>query len=205
MRHTSNRLWNQDVTLNQPEPSPERWQEALQAVAHGDRQAFAALFRHFAPKLKAFALAKPCGGNPSQFADELVQEVMIKVWNKAGSYNPALAGASTWIFTIARNCRIDMIRARVRSGFPLESEELLADMEADEASAPFESTWQRNLERDIRAGIRELPEEQAEVITQIYMEGKSQQEVADELALPLGTVKSRVRLALAKLKILVVH
>lgn len=203
---TSNQLWIQELLLKQIETSPEQWQTVLQAVAAGDRQAFAALFRYFAPKLKAFALAKPCGSNSAQFADELVQEVMIKVWNKAGTYNPVLSGVSTWIFTIARNCRIDMIRATVRSGFPLGSEELLADdMETDESSTPFDSTSQRNLERDICVAIRDLPEEQADVITRIYMEGKSQQEVANELALPLGTVKSRVRLALAKLKIVVEH
>ena len=193
------------VSLNPQTPPPDHWQQTLLRVAQKDRKAFAELFNHFAPKIKAFAMSKPYGNNPSQFADELVQEVLIKVWNKAEHYNPAMAGASTWIFTIARNCRIDMIRRNLRHGFPLEADELLHEIEDEEEATPFHATHQQNLERDIRASLDQLPHDQAQVIAMVYMEGKSHQEVADELGMPLGTVKSRVRLALTKLKVMVAH
>lgn len=200
-------IYKRDNVVNLPPQtsSPDEWQEKLVRVARQDRKAFADLFNHFAPKIKAFALSKPYGHNPSQFADELIQEVMIKVWNKADNYNPALAGASTWIFTIARNCRIDLIRRNQRHSYPLEADELLYELEDEDGIAPFQAVQQQNLERDIRACLDQLPHEQAQIIAKVYMEGKSHQEVADELDLPLGTVKSRVRLALTKLKVMVAH
>ena len=193
------------VSLNPQNNTADLWQQTLLLVARKDRQAFARLFNHFAPKIKAFAMSKPYGNNPSQFADELIQEVMIKVWNKAEHYKPAMAGASTWIFTIARNCRIDLIRRSLRHGFPLEADELLHELEDDDNAAPFQITHQQHLERDIRASLDQLPHDQAQVITMVYMEGKSHQEVADELDIPLGTIKSRVRLGLTKLKVMVAH
>lgn len=193
------------VNLSPQTTAADEWQQKLLLVARQDRKAFADLFNHFAPKIKAFALSKPYGNNPSQFADELIQEVMIKVWNKADNYNPSLAGASTWIFTIARNCRIDMIRRNLRHSYPLEADELLHELEDEDGVQPFQAAQQQNLERDIRACLDQLPHDQAQVIAMVYMEGKSHQEVADELQLPLGTVKSRVRLALTKLKVMVAH
>lgn len=193
------------MSLTDNRPDTDHWQTALGRVGKNqDRQAFQALFKHFAPLIRSFALANPYSSNPGQFADDLVQEVMIKIWNKAGSYDASVAGASTWIFTIARNCRIDMIRKLSRHDYPLDSDELL-DIEDEHATAPFQAVQQRHYERDLRQHMKELPSDQAQIIAKVYMEGKSHNEVAQELGLPLGTVKSRVRLALNKLKIMVTH
>lgn len=193
------------VSISPQTSAPDEWQQKLLRIAeHRDRKAFNELFAHFAPKIKAFALSKPYGHNPSQFADELIQEVMIKIWNKADNYNPAYAGASTWIFTIARNCRIDMIRKNNRHSYPLESDELL-EVEDEDGVLPFQAAQQQHYERDVREYLNALPHDQAQIIAKVYMEGKSHNEVAEELDLPLGTVKSRVRLALTKLKVMVAH
>lgn len=193
------------VSLNPEQQTADPWQQVLSRVAEDrDRKAFAELFRHFSPMIKSFAMANPYSNNPAQFADELIQEVMIKVWNKAKSYDASVAGVSTWIFTIARNCRIDLIRKHSRHDYPLNSDDFF-EMEDDSSPAPFQSLQQRNLEREMRAHFDELPNEQAQIIAKVYMEGKSHSEVAEELGLPLGTVKSRVRLALNKLKVMVTH
>lgn len=193
------------MSLNTDHQAPDPWQVVLCKVAEQrDRQAFAELFRHFAPMIKAFAMAKPYSSNPAQFADELIQEVMIKIWNKAKSYDPSVAAVSTWIFTIARNCRIDMIRKHSRHNYPLDSDDFF-EIEDHNTPAPFQSLQQRNLEREMRAHFDELPIEQSQIIAKVYLEGKSHSEVAEELGLPLGTVKSRVRLALNKLKVMVTH
>jgi RNA polymerase sigma factor (sigma-70 family) len=193
------------VSLVPQSSTHDEWQLKLLKVAESqDKKAFSELFAHFGPKIKAFAMAKPYTSNPSQFADELIQEVMIKIWNKADNYNPNVAGASTWIFTIARNCRIDLIRKNQRHSFPLESDELF-EIEDEDSVLQFQSVQQQNYERDLRECLNQLPHEQAQIIAKVYMEGKSHNEVAEELGLPLGTVKSRVRLALTKLKVMVAH
>lgn len=205
MKNTNSIRAHNIVDLSSAVSANDKWQHLLSRVArHQDRQAFSQLFQHFAPLIKAFAMANPYSHNPAQFADELIQEVMLKIWQKADSYDAGAAGVSTWVFTIARNCRIDMIRKLSRHDYPLESDEFF-DMEDENIPAPFQAVYQRNLERDIRACCAALPHEQAQIICKIYMEGKSHSEVADELDLPLGTVKSRVRLALDKLKIMVTH
>jgi RNA polymerase sigma-70 factor (ECF subfamily) len=193
------------VTLSPQKSTPDQWQQNLIKIGKNqDRRAFSELFAHFAPKIKAFALSNPYSNNPAQFADELTQEVMIKIWNKADNYNPSVAGASTWIFTIARNCRIDLIRKNNRHNYPLDSDELL-EIEDEDALMPFQAAQQQNYERDIRQYLDQLPHEQAQIIAKVYLEGKSHNEVASDLDLPLGTVKSRVRLALTKLKVIAVH
>ncbi len=163
-----------------------------------DRSAFARLFTHFAPLVKAFA----SGGSAvaANHAEELVQEVMIKVWQKAPDYCSRKASASTWIYAIARNCRTDMYRRLQKFDTPLSAEDIWPDTSGDELFTSVQ------LSRDaarIRASLGQLPHEQLQVVTKIYMEGKSQAETAGELDLPLGTVKSRVRLAMARLQLLV--
>lgn len=183
----------------------EELQALLEQVADKrDRKAFSMLFHYFAPRLKAFALAKPFASDRNQFADELIQEVMIKVWDKADTYDARYANVSTWIFSIARNTRIDMIRRYNRRDFPLDSEEIF-DFTDDSVPDLFQQAQQKNYERDIKQYFSQLSAEQSQVLAKVYMEGKSHTEVALELDLPLGTVKSRVRLALAKLKAMVVH
>jgi len=185
-------------TLSIGERRTDEWSECLALIAaNEDRAAFTRLFRHFAPLMKAFALS---GSTLSaNHADELVQEVMLKVWQKAGAFNPQKAAASTWIYTIARNCRTDMFRRLQKFDTPLSAEDVTYG--AGETEEAFELLQRRRSRDRIREMIGGLPSEQGQILAKVYMEGKSHSEVAEELDLPLGTVKSRVRLALQKLQI----
>lgn len=165
-----------------------------------DKAAFATLFEHFAPQLRAYSLARDPGAH--LVADELVQEVLVRVWLKAHTYNPAKANVNTWIFTLARNCRIDYLRRNGRYASEVDADALFATLEAEDVD-PFEATQQRLAGERIEAGLEQLPTEQAQVLHKIYLEGKTQQETALELTIPLGTVKSRVRLALQKLEVFI--
>jgi RNA polymerase sigma factor (sigma-70 family) len=175
----------------------DEWSECLALIAgNEDRAAFTRFFRHFAPLIKAFALS---GSTLSAtLADELVQEVMLKVWQKAGGFNPEKAAASTWVYTIARNCRTDMFRRLQKFDTPLAEEDVCPDQEGEEPFAMLQS--RRSADR-IREMMQTLPPDQAQILAKVYMEGKSHAETAVELDLPLGTVKSRVRLAIQKLQI----
>lgn len=171
-------------------------------AADRDKSAFADLFDHYAPQIRAYSLAREPGAG--LVADELVQEVMTRVWLKADKYNPGLANLNTWIFTLARNCRIDYLRRNSRYATEIDPTDIFNDIE-DEGPGPFQMAQQSRAEESIRAGLKELPREQSEILTKVYLEGKSHQQTSDELKLPLGTVKSRVRLALKKLEVLVVR
>jgi len=165
-----------------------------------DRRAFAQLFEHFAPLLKSFAQASRQDGWFPGLAEDLVQEVMIKVWQKAGGYDPTKASATTWIYTVARNCRIDMLRRKCNTQhLPLENEDFWH--EPDEET-PVSLFRQKKTEEQVRKSLGQLPREQDEILRKVYLEGKSHAEASNELGLPLGTVKSRVRLGLQKLQIL---
>ncbi len=166
----------------------------LRAVAEKrDREAFIELFEYFAPRVKSFLMKS--GMNPDQ-ADELAQETMLTVWNKAELYNPDQASASTWIFTIARNKRIDLIRKSARP----EPDPNDPSLVSDPLPAPGDML-DRALEAEIMAqAISTLPKEQAELIHKSYFEEKTHDAIARETRLPLGTVKSRIRLALDRLR-----
>ena len=177
--------------------------ECMSRIAENrDKAAFAELFDHYAPQIRAYSLARDPGSD--LVADDLVQEVMTRVWLKASKYNPSLANLNTWIFTLARNCRIDYLRRNSRYVTEIDPTDIFNDME-DEGPGPFQLAQQSREEDSIRAGLEELPREQAEILTKVYLEGKSHQQASEELKLPLGTVKSRVRLALKKLEVLVVR
>lgn len=175
----------------------DEWSECLVRIAQNqDRAAFTRLFRHFAPLMKAFALSGTTFS--ANNADELVQEVMLKVWQKAGGFNPEKAAASTWVYTIARNCRTDMFRRLRKFDTALTAEDLSTELESEEA---FLLLHQKRNRDKIRELVKQLPADQAQILAKVYMEGKSHSEVSGELELPLGTVKSRVRLAIQKLQI----
>ncbi|GAB4366318.1 MAG: sigma-70 family RNA polymerase sigma factor [Kiloniellaceae bacterium] len=175
----------------QPEGSPDALVEAI--AAQHDREAFKRLFAVFAPRVKAFA--RRMGAEP-QVAEDLAQDVMLTVWRRAAQFDRRKASASTWIFTIARNRRIDMIRREARPSFDPEDPSLAAEGEvpADERLAG------RRRAQDLRRAVARLPEEQAQLMRLAYFEDKSHGAIAEELDLPLGTVKSRIRLAMQKLR-----
>ena len=178
--------------------TPEEWNQCIELVGkHQDKEAFSRLFAHFAPYLKAFLL-KSGGLNPES-AEELVQETMIKVWRKAPTFSSSQASASTWIYTIARNTRIDWLRKQGRQDpNDLHAEDIYDEREVP---TPYSSLVQRRNKKNIAEQLDELPPEQAEVLRLMYFQGKSGQQVADALDLPLGTVKSRIRLALNKMRL----
>jgi RNA polymerase sigma-70 factor (ECF subfamily) len=157
------------------------------------RTSFAALFNRFAPKVKSYLIKQGC--RPEQ-AEELAQETLLTVWRKADYFDPAKAGASTWIFTIARNLRIDALR-RERRPDDLRDEPLLQPAEAIGADVAM-ATAER--EGQLRLALRTLPDEQAEVVRLSFFSDAPHSEIAAKLGLPLGTVKSRLRLAMIRLR-----
>ena len=161
--------------------------------ASQDRSAFARLFAHFAPRIKSYLVRT---GSESAAADELTQEVMLLVWRKAERFNPSQANASTWIFTIARNKRIDSFRRDRKAEIDPEDPALLPEPEpaADHRLDAVEQAAQ------LHEAIRALPEEQSALLKLAFYDGKSHSVIAAEADLPLGTVKSRLRLALARLR-----
>lgn len=164
-----------------------------------DKQAFATLFDHFVPLIRAYSLAREPGAD--LVADDLAQEVMIRLWRKAHSFNPELASLNTWVFTLARNCRIDYLRRNSRHLSVIDPETVFETIE-DDSPGPFQQAHQQRLQSRIQDGFKQLPTEQSEIMRMVYLEGKSHQATSDELRLPLGTVKSRIRLALKKLEVL---
>ncbi len=169
------------------------WNSVLSLVAERDREAFAALFAHFAPRLKSYMLRL---GSSAPQAEELAQEAMVTVWRKADRYDPARAAASTWIFTIARNLRIDAYR---RSNHPELDPEDPALVPDPPPAADAEVARKQDARR-IRAALDELPEEQREVVRMSFFDDKSHTEISEILDIPLGTVKSRIRLAFARIR-----
>ncbi len=162
-----------DVDVDSGPDSASRWNECLHRVARfQDRDAFQQLFSHFAPLIKSFAYKVPNLNQADTFADELVQESMIKVWTKADSFDANLASAGTWIFTIARNTRIDLIRKNSRHVKNAVSTDFIEDdtLEAqdiwleDVGTDVFNQIYQQRGRRLIQGALRELPEEQAEIL-----------------------------------------
>lgn len=154
-------------------------------------EAFAKLFEHFAPRIKGFLIKS---GADATTAEECAQDVMTTIWRKADQFDPTRASVSTWIFTIARNRRIDILRRENRP----EPEDLPWGPEPEpEQSAVIE--LQQESAR-LNSAIAELPEAQRELIEKAYFADLSQSEIAKVTGLPLGTIKSRIRLALDRLR-----
>jgi len=156
-----------------------------------DQQAFAALFRHFAPRVKGFLMKS--GARPD-VAEEVAQDVMATLWRKAALFDPARASVSTWIFTIARNRQIDRIRKERRP----EPKDLTWGPEAEPDQEDVLGLAQ-DTER-LGAALAALPEKQRRLIEKAYFGDLSHSEIAAETGLPLGTIKSRIRLALDRLR-----
>lgn len=174
------------------------WGALLARVAElDDKAAFRAIYQHFAPRIKAYAINQGF----SQHAEVLVQEVMTNVWRNADKYSESLASVSTWIFTITRNQRIDILRKlnRTRAEIVIETEDLWQIPTEDTTICSIQNL---STEKFVKAGIDKLPEEQMIALRKVYYEGKTHEEVAEELNIPLGTVKGRLRLSLQKLRVM---
>jgi RNA polymerase sigma-70 factor (ECF subfamily) len=192
-RRTRSRLMERKVQGEQ-EPATADLNALLLAVGRArDRAAFAALFEYFAPRLKAYLMRLGAG---SGVAEDLAQEAMLIVWRKADQFDPGKAAASTWAFTIARNLRIDAIRREKRPAIDADDPALVPD------DAPQADDHMARVQDDarVRDALTALPREQVEVVELSFFADKPHSVIASELGLPLGTVKSRLRLAMARLR-----
>ncbi|AMN51532.1 MULTISPECIES: sigma-70 family RNA polymerase sigma factor [Stappiaceae] len=158
-----------------------------------DKAAFIELFDHFAPRLKGYLMKQ---GADEALAEEVAQDVMMTLWRKADLFDPKKSNASTWLFRVARNRRIDRIRRQKSAALDPEDPSLhptpLPDI-AEEMDAKLR-------EKRVRAALSQLPEEQRNVVRLAFFAGQSHSEIAEHTGLPLGTVKSRIRLAFGRLR-----
>jgi RNA polymerase sigma-70 factor (ECF subfamily) len=158
-----------------------------------DRAAFAQLFDHFAPRIQAYLLR--LGSDPAS-AEEVLQDVMTTLWTKAHLFDPTKSSLATWLYRIARNRRIDTLRRDRLDYFdPMEAPEIPAeDIDVD-------SRIDMQFREDrMRISLATLPEPQLQLIRMAFFDDLSHSEIADRTGLPLGTVKSRIRLAFTKLR-----
>lgn len=168
-----------------------RW---IQAVAVSrDREAFARLFEYFGPRLKGYLMR---AGAPAGAAEDFAQDALLTVWRKADLFDPGRAGAATWIFTIARNRRLDVLRREGR-------EAVLPDLDLPTPEEPERPDDLLNAAQEaarLKAALDQLSPEQREVLRLAFFKGDAHSEIARALDLPLGTVKSRIRKAMIKLR-----
>ncbi len=176
--------------MSLPLPPPESLSDPdlMRAVAARDRRAFVALFERYAGRVKAFALRS---GAAAADADEIAQDVMVAVWRHAADFDPARAAVSTWIFAIARNRRIDLHRRGARPT-PDPEDPLFQPDPAPDGLAVLDTAER---ERRLRAALDALPAEQRQILVAAFYQGLSHRAIAARDGLPLGTVKSRIRLA----------
>jgi RNA polymerase sigma-70 factor, ECF subfamily len=178
------------MTCSRDEPTPAGLIHAI--ATRGDRDAFVALFTHFAPRVKAYLLRLGLDG---AVAEDLSQEVLLTVWRKAAQFDPVRATAAAWIFAIARNLRIDTARRTQRTPRPPDPVDQSAPVPAADAILAAEDRGAR-----VRAALATLPVEQADVIRLAFFDDRPHSEIERALGIPLGTVKSRLRLAMSRLR-----
>lgn len=176
------------------ESEREHFSALLVAVGHRrDKAAFATLFQYYAPRVKAFLRRMSAD---DALAEEIAQDVMVTVWRKAEQFDPRQASASTWIFRIARNRRIDAARRAARPDLDANDDAFQPSAPA----APDDALEAAETEDRVRSALKILPAEQIHLVTLAYYEGLSHTEIAERTNIPLGTVKSRIRLAFNKLR-----
>ena len=182
------------ASSNREDSDIDSMDDRLIAVATSrDREAYRALYEHFAPRVKSFLLGK---GSSPEVAEEAVQEAMLNVWRKAAHFDPSKAAASTWIFAIARNTRIDLLRKENRPALDPNDPALVPDFPAP----AFETVSAAQEANQIRERVAALPAEQQDVLRLAFFEDLAHSEVAERLGIPLGTVKSRIRLAVRRIR-----
>lgn len=168
--------------------------DLLRRIAEqADASAFRELYLVYGPRVKAYMMRK---GTDAATAEDLAQETLLAVWRKASLYAGDRGSITTWIFTIARNLRIDLLRREA----PWQELPDWRLQEPSEEALPDEAVAEKQRQTRIRALLAELPADQREVVGLSYLEGLSHSEIATRLRMPVGTVKSRMRLAYQKIR-----
>ena len=186
------RTRNAGAASTQDRQAPLDPEDCLRRIAqHRDRQSFALLFAFFAPKLKSYFGRF---GATDEVAEDLAQDTLLTLWRKAEQFDPARARASAWVFTIARNLRVDRLRHE------RHPDDFRADPPADAPATPEHQLHSAQSERLLHGAMDRLPPEQEEVMRLAYLEDQSHTEIAGRLGIPIGTVKSRIRLGAAHLR-----
>ena len=162
-------------------------------AATRDPRAFEELFQAYGPRVKAYLIRH---GADAATAEELAQETLLSVWRTAALYVPERGGAATWIYTIARNLRIDRLRREVPWQQYVEEDH----EETDDSPLPDEQVASGQVSSRVLVALDGLPADQLAVVRLSYLDGLSHSEIAEQLSLPLGTVKSRMRLAFQKMR-----
>ncbi len=166
-----------------------RWMIAVRD--RRDREAFGRLFDFYAPRLKAVAMRS--GANAAQ-AEDIVQDVMLAVWHRAAQFDATRAQVSGWVYRIARNRQIDLARRAPR---PVPEEIAEPDTASEDATDILALEQEAG---HLREALARLKPDQREMIEKAYLGELSHTEIQDVTGLPLGTIKSRIRLGLDRLR-----
>ena len=185
-----------ETAKNNVEKTSGDWPELVNSIAENqDRAAFRLIFDYYGPRVKSFMLRSGCSEG---LAEEIAQETLLTVWHKAALYHPERSAVSTWIFTIARNKKVDRLRKDSR---PLPDVNDPSFHNSTDVS-PESSAWHSESAHNIRKALSELPDDQREALKLAFLEENSHSKIAEILDVPLGTVKSRIRLGLERLRAL---
>lgn len=191
----SNTDMNANMTAeknNIPAPDLHGWMQAV--ITHQDKKAFAKIFHYFAPRLKSFFMQQHCS---EEQAEEIIQQTLLTVWEKAPQFDPKKAKLSTWVYTIARRKKIDIYRQEQRHG---QASEQIENIESESVENQEAQLEQQQRDQEVHDALSSLPTEQAKLLRMSFFDQLSHQKISEKLNLPLGTVKSRMRLAIEKLR-----
>lgn len=174
--------------------SPSEFAALVAAITETrDRQAFARLFEYFAPRLQAYLMRQ---GSDSALAEEIAQDTMVVLWRKSALFDPSKSSLSTWLYRIARNRRIDLLR-RDRTTLVEPDDPVFDVVDETDIEGEMDATQR---ESAVRLAMGDLPEEQLSLVRLAFFEGLSHSQISEITGLPLGTVKSRIRLAFTRLR-----
>ncbi|GAB5510083.1 MAG: sigma-70 family RNA polymerase sigma factor [Hyphomicrobiales bacterium] len=183
-----------DTRTDSAKADAKRHADWLEAVAaNSDRDAFAQLFDHFGPRLKAYLMRI---GADESMAEEVTQDVMVTLWRKAALFDRSKSSVATWLFRIARNRRIDVLRRK--RAITVDTETMV--IEDESLPDPVETLDEEKRQGRIRTALRQLPPEQLQLVELAFFTELSHSQISEETGLPLGTVKSRIRLAFGRLR-----
>lgn len=165
----------------------------VRIATHQDREAFARLFNYYAPRLKSFLIRR---GETPEAAEDLAQETLVRMWRRAGSFDPARANAAAWLFAIARNLKIDTFRRDRRP--EIHTDDFL--LRPEDPPKPDEVLLGSECRDRVQKAMSTLPADQLDLVKLSFFDGRSHGDIADLTGIPLGTVKSRLRLAFGRLR-----